>query len=180
MLWLENNYQADSYQSSGYEDNAYAKTMAEAQRAVTLDPNDPESFVALAHAFQHQGRPAEAAEAVETAMRLDPHYPSRYLYWLGMAKFHSEDFEEAATLFEKESGQSVYRSSTFSMLVAAYDHLGRDEDARRAIERWIEQRAEVGGIPPSVSNGAEELWHYDAPGYSDRLFDGLRKAGLPW
>ena len=112
-------------------------------------------------------------------MRLDPHYPSRYLYWLGMAKFHSGHFEEAATLFEKESGQSVYRASTFPLLVAAYGHLGRNEDARRAIERWAEQRAESGGIPPSVPTAGAKLSHYGAPGYLDRLYDGLRKAGLP-
>ena len=115
-------------------------------------------------------------------MRLDPHYPSRYLYWLGMAKFHSEDFEEAATLIEKEAGQSVYSSSTFALLVAAYSHLGRDEDALRAIERWTEYEAEIVGRPRPLTSlgwwGWGLLLHYDAPGYLDRLDVGLRKVGL--
>ncbi len=51
----------------------HEQALANAQRAVTLDPNDSEGFIALAHVFLHDGRPDEAAEAVETAMRLDPH-----------------------------------------------------------------------------------------------------------
>ena len=173
-------YQAESWRFSHLFGVAFEGAVPTAQRAIILDPNDPEGFVTLAHAFLHAGRPAEAAEVVETAMRLDPHYPPRYLSWLGLAKFHLEEFEEAATLLEKQSAfSSALVNDAFAPLVAAYAYLGRGEDARGAIERWTKRQAENSGRPPSLA--FVRMWgdHMKAAGYMDRVLDGLRKAALP-
>jgi len=65
-------------------------------------------------------------------MRLDPNHPSRYLYWLGLAKFHLEEFEEAAPLFETDVRRNPDGYS-IAPLAATYAYLGRDEDARAAV-----------------------------------------------
>ena len=53
--------------------------MAEAERAIALDPNDAESYVALANVFNIFGeRTTEAIELIEKAMRLNPRYPFEY------------------------------------------------------------------------------------------------------
>ena len=53
----------------------HEEAIAEAKRAIASDPNDADGYVALAGALSFAGRPAEALDAVERAMRLNPHYP---------------------------------------------------------------------------------------------------------
>ena len=168
-------YQANSWLS--VVGRRYENAVAAARRAVTLDPNDPEGFIALASALLSDGKPVEAEEAVETAMRLDPHYPSRYLYWLGLAKFHLEEFEEAAPLFEADVRRNPDGYS-IAPLAATYGYLGRNKDARVAVEGWTKQVVENFGIPPSLELMHSELRFRRAED-SNRLLDGWREAGLP-
>jgi TolB-like protein/class 3 adenylate cyclase/Tfp pilus assembly protein PilF len=58
----------------------HAQSIAEAERAVTLDPNDADSYWALAGTLTFTGRPQEAIGLVEKAMRLNPRYPAYYLH----------------------------------------------------------------------------------------------------
>ena len=59
----------------------YEPAVAEAERAIALDPNDSESYVALANVFNVFGeRTTEAIELIEKAMRLNPRYPFGYPY----------------------------------------------------------------------------------------------------
>src|SRR5207344_3329373 len=78
-----------------------AEAIAEAQRAVASDPNDADGYVALAGALSFAGRPAEALEAVERAMRLNPHYPSSYAYQRGLAQFGLNRLKESAASLER-------------------------------------------------------------------------------
>ena len=64
----------------------YDDAMAEAQRAVDLDPNDPNGYEAMAWVLIRVGRPAEALDFTKRAEKLDPQ--SRYLFRLGEAQFH--------------------------------------------------------------------------------------------
>jgi adenylate cyclase len=61
----------------------YDPAVIEAQRAVTLDPNFTEGYMWLALVMNSMGKPAEALEAVNKAMRLDPRNPDNYAYELG-------------------------------------------------------------------------------------------------
>ena len=157
-----------------------------------MDPDDPEAFITLAHALLHDGRPAEAAAAVETAMRLDPDYPPRYLYWLGMAKFHLEEFEEAAALLASEvarnpkgMAEGCYTVllfeclSSIAPLVATYGYLGRDGEAGPAIAAWTQRFENRFGVAPTLARARSHWDHFRHPGYLERLLGGLRKAGLP-
>lgn len=67
----------------------HADAVAEAQKGIASDPNDADGYVGLAGALSFAGRPAEALEAVERAMRLNPHFPSSYAYQRGLALFGS-------------------------------------------------------------------------------------------
>ena len=54
----------------------YEPAVTEAERAIALDPNDAESYVALANVFNMFGeRTTEAIELLEKAIRLNPRYP---------------------------------------------------------------------------------------------------------
>jgi TolB-like protein/class 3 adenylate cyclase len=61
------------------DSHKHEEALAEAERAVALDPNDANSYLAMANALIYAGRPKEAFDFVERAMRVDPHYPAYYL-----------------------------------------------------------------------------------------------------
>jgi adenylate cyclase len=74
----------------------YEPAVAAAERAIALDPNDAESYVALANVFNVFGeRTAETIALVEKAIRLNPRYPFLYPYHLGIAYRLVGRYEEA-------------------------------------------------------------------------------------
>jgi TolB-like protein/class 3 adenylate cyclase/Flp pilus assembly protein TadD len=108
--------------------------IVEAERAVALDPNDTNSYLAMAYALIFAGRPKEAFELVEKAMRLDPHYPAYHLFVLGLAHFGTEQFEKAVTLFERALKRNPQNYVPLIPLSAALAHLGRKQEAKSVIE----------------------------------------------
>jgi tetratricopeptide (TPR) repeat protein len=106
-------------------------------------------------------------------MRLDPHYPSMYLFWLGHA-FHSlERYDEAAVAYRRVISRSPDFLYAQLFLAAVYAQLGRMEEAKA-------EAAEVLRINPRLwtQRRAELLPYKDAAALA-RLVEGLRKAGLP-
>ena len=75
--------------------------IAEAERAIALDPNDADGYIALAGALNLAGQAERAFKSVGRAMRLNPYYPASYLYQLGMAYFVMEQYEKAVESLEK-------------------------------------------------------------------------------
>ncbi|MEE8352703.1 MAG: tetratricopeptide repeat protein, partial [Rhodospirillales bacterium] len=112
------------------------ESIAEATRAIALDPNDSVGYAAMATALIYSGKPEEAIDFVNKAIRFDPHNTARYLFTLGMAYFGMEKFQQAVSVFERafklnpELGlvQRAY-------LTAAYMHLGEEERAMAELNR---------------------------------------------
>ena len=154
----------------------YDKAIAEAERAIALDPNDGSSHVAKAGALIVAGRATEAIGHVRTAMRLDPHYPAFYLYVLGVAHFGTGQFEKAAALLQRAVKRNPQNHALLIPLTAAYGHLGREQEAVAAVAQYVKLRG--WSAPPSVQRIIAG-WPYKDPKDRDRLADGLRKAGLP-
>jgi len=74
----------------------YESAVAEAERAIALDPNRADSYVTLANVFNIFGeRTAEAIELIEKAMRLNPRYLFWYSFQLGWAYSLIGRYEEA-------------------------------------------------------------------------------------
>ena len=114
------------------------EAMAEAERAIALDANDPNGYVAMSILLVDVGRPAEGLEFIETAMRLDPQ--SDYLYRLGEAQFHLERYDEAAATLLRAAKRNPSDEWNFFLLAAAYGQLGREQEARSAIETFNNMR----------------------------------------
>jgi adenylate cyclase len=146
----------------------HEQAIAEVERAIALDPNDPDMFIQMARVLIFAGRPEEAVGFIKNAMRLDPHYPAEYQFIHGLAYFAMGQLEEAVTLLES----AVRRNPDVPLwgvpLAVTYTHLGRDQEAHAMYGR-------IG-------------YHYFSPGYArwwwpfkdqevaDRFTDGLRKA----
>lgn len=169
---LAHAVQARQLLGNGLHDEA----LAEIERAVALDPNDPAGLVAMANALAMAGRSEEAVGFIERAMRLDPHFPPSYLEVRGLINFNLEQFGEAAALLER----ALHRSPELTgiPLIAAYGHLGRLQEAREIIAKmeayWREWNP---GIPVNV-RWAMDYYRFKEQADAERFADGLRKAGL--
>jgi tetratricopeptide (TPR) repeat protein len=118
------------YLSLGFPDEG----VQEAEKAVALDGNDATAHAALANALVLAERPAEGAEAIGKAMRLDPHHPPSYLTILGAAQFGLERYEEAAVTFERAVKRNPEDELPRIYLAASYGHLGRIDDGEAVID----------------------------------------------
>jgi TolB-like protein/Flp pilus assembly protein TadD len=157
-----------------YYEHRHEKSIAEAERALALDPNDASSYWYLARALSFSGRHAEAIKLYEKAMRLNPYYPGWYPYFLGVAQYCLERYEDAAS--SQERAFRVNPNSSAWWLAAAYAQLGREEEAADVLTKYIKKRKWKYGTPVETTF---EYWPFKDPIDLDRFADGLLKAGLP-
>jgi adenylate cyclase len=160
---------SDVYRIQKRHDDA----IAEARRAVELDPNYADGYAVLGLSLIYSGRHQEGLEATQKAMRLNPRHPFFYVHNLGHAHFLMGRYEEAISAFEKVLESNPHFPGAHLLLAAAYGQLGRVEDAE-----W--EAAEVLTLLPQFSIADEQQTaQYKEPTDLERYIEGLRKAGLP-
>jgi TolB-like protein/DNA-binding SARP family transcriptional activator/rhodanese-related sulfurtransferase len=137
---LAHALQARIMASLGFYDDA----VAEAKQAVALDANDATAHAGLAEALVLAGKPAKAIDAIEIAIRLDPHHPPDYLIILGAAQFGMERFDKAASTFVRAVRRNPDNKLPWIYLASSFGHLGRVKDADNAIEAANDIRAKLG------------------------------------
>jgi adenylate cyclase len=59
----------------------------EAERAIELDPNFADGYVALGHVLHFSGRSGESLECMDRAMALNPYYPDVWLHFRAQATY---------------------------------------------------------------------------------------------
>jgi adenylate cyclase len=151
------------------------EAVAEAERAIALDPNDAGGYMAMADALIYSGKPEEAVDFVKKAMRLDPHNLANYLYTLGLAHFGMEQFREAASFFEKAFKLNPKMGLVQrGYLAASYGYLGQEEKASTELDKLqIKEVRELYDLYVKYEGA-----YYKNPKDRARLLDGLRNVGL--
>jgi adenylate cyclase len=141
-------------------------------RAVALNPNSASVWDQRSWAYQYAGRAEEAILSFERAIRLSPLDPMLYTRYAGMgiAFLKLDRFEEAAAAAHRALRQNKTFSTTYRCLVAALAHLGRDEEARKAVASLLD-------IEPNFH--IAEWMARAGKWQSIQFVEGLRKAGLP-
>jgi tetratricopeptide (TPR) repeat protein len=127
----------------------FDQAVADAQRAVAINPNYAQGYAALADAEGSEGRPKELLQAAEQAIRLDPAARDLDGYMLGTAYVEMRRFQEAVPVLKRCI--AVYPNllvAHFSLL-AAYSEMGDDQDARA-------EAAEIMRISPHYALPAPE------------------------
>ena len=79
----------------------YEKAIAEINTAIDLTPNSASSHYEMSRTMHFAGRPEEAIESIEKAMRLDPIYPATYLVYKGHSLHYAGRYEEAISAYEQ-------------------------------------------------------------------------------
>lgn len=151
------------------------KALAEADKALALDPNDPAGHLAKANALLKAGRPREAEVSIRTAMRLDPHYPPAYLVRLARAQFQLGEYQRTSESLEQAISQTPDDDWALVYLAATYGQLGLKQKAADTLKRANALRAEAGWGPVTVLAAGHPFFRW--LGDRDALREGLRKAG---
>ena len=159
----------------------YDDAQKEFQAAIEFDPSDSWNYAYLAYALIYAGRPAEAESQIETAMRLDPHFPPLFVYYQGFAQFEQNRMEDASKTLAKAAQLNPDDPWPLLFLAASYSHLGRENLARETIGSFSAARVRQGGIPFVMDELQElqgDLATFAAPKGSP-LVPGLLRAGIP-
>ncbi|MFH1082910.1 MAG: tetratricopeptide repeat protein [Pseudomonadota bacterium] len=155
----------------------YEDAIAEAERAIAVDPNDPGAHLMMADALIMADRPAEALGFLKKARRLDPNLPGVYLFVEGMARFCLGQLEETVTLIERALTYNPEVRPLAAPLIAAYAHLGRKQEARTVLQNFLKNWP----FSPIPANLRNLMYGFPIknPKVADRLASGLVMAGMP-
>lgn len=156
----------------------YDDAIAEAQRAIALNANSPDGYLALANALIFSGKTQEAIEMANKAIRLDPNYAAPYLSSLGLAHFDSKNYGEAADILRRSITINPKDQTPYLILIAAYGQSGEEEKALAILDQVNQFYQREYGRDFSID------WIRGQFPYQDKLdreffLQGLRKGGVP-
>jgi adenylate cyclase len=174
-----NNYLAHYARASFLAYQRPDEAMAEAERALALNPSFLPTYIAFWWANWTEGRPEKANEYAETALRLSPHDPISFVFLglKGFGLFSLSRYEGAADALRSSVAANPGQGISHLMLAASLALAGRDADAREALQRYLALAGAAGSI--TQVKGRQP---FEAPFVRevyDRVYEGLRKAGLP-
>jgi adenylate cyclase len=151
----------------------HEQALAEAQRAIDLNPNLALGFWVLGVIRTYIGHFPEAVDAMLRSIRLNPHdaQAGAILGNLALAHYHQGNYPEAAGLADRALRRRG-QVTILPTLLASLGQLGKSAEAKDII-------AEL-KLPVPVD--AERYWHTINPYAEARhlvhLVEGLRKAGV--
>jgi TolB-like protein/DNA-binding winged helix-turn-helix (wHTH) protein/Tfp pilus assembly protein PilF len=150
----------------------YNQATVEAERIIALDPNSGQGYEALANILGDSGRPAEAIDFVEKAMRLDPKARDFYLFYEGWIYTQMGKYAEAIPMLKRHLARYPNNLGAHGNLIVDYTELGLEKEAR-------EEAAEVVRISPQFSLDLfmQRVAQKDQ-GFRNRFSSDQRQAGL--
>jgi len=151
----------------------YEKAIAAGKRAVELDPNGADVHMHLGYALNYAGRPDEAIEYLNKAIRLNPFPPYSYPDAMGRSYFLKGHYEKAITEFKKALQLAPMSPPIHIHLAVTYSLLGQEEEARASAEKALE-------LAPFISVSlVAKIAPYKNQADLELILDGMRKAGFP-
>jgi TolB-like protein/Flp pilus assembly protein TadD len=155
----------------------YDKAIAEGEKAIALAPNIACNKAILAQTMLFAGNFERAITLVNSAMRLNPIYPSWYLQPFAMAHAMIGEHDKAIELNQellnrqKKAGGDII--GPYLGLAVSSISLGREDDAKTYVKEILE-------LDPNYSLGRfQNLRLFKDKLHMKRNFEALRKAGLP-
>jgi adenylate cyclase len=143
-----------------------------ADRAVALNPNSFFAWHFRGYVYRNAGRPEEAIQSFERAIRMSPVDPLLHRSFTGIGYAFTElrCFDEAIVAGKKAQRQNPFFAPAYRCLASAFAHLGRDAEAREAAARLLERDPKF-TISSWIARGGQSN--------AKLLIEGLRKARLP-
>ncbi len=148
----------------------YELALAEAGRALALNPSDAQVLVARSAVLLRTGQIGEAIAAAEQAIRLNPAIGPEASLNLGIAYLLAGRYDDAAKLLETARSRFPDHALIDFPLAASYAGMGRMKEAAEALARGRRK-------DPAIDLATFAAPFQD-PGLRQRLEASLRKAGM--
>jgi len=143
---------------------------AAVERAVALNPMDGAVIGQLGLLMEHLGSVEEGSAMVETAMRLNPNYPSVLRFVPFVRAYREARYEDALEAAVRINMPGFFHAH--AARAAALGQLGRHEAARKAVQELLAIRPD---FTATMRRDYAKWWD---PALVEHMADGLRKAGL--
>jgi adenylate cyclase len=159
----------------------FRSAIAEAEAAISDDPNNANAIAYAGFWKMYLGHSEEGVAGIERALRLSPHDFQEPIWQLHLCYLynHLAQWEQSIEWCEKALANNVReKESALASLAIAYAWAGHQEEAEKAV-------AELRKINPNLT---VKMAKADGAPWSDdptfkaqaaRIFEGLRKAGVP-
>jgi TolB-like protein/Flp pilus assembly protein TadD len=161
------------------------ESVPEFERALALDPSNPDPYGGLGVDDFALGRFDQSLEVLEKAIRASPSDPGA-TYWYGnkaWANFGLKRYDQAIELARRALAINPYNPYAHVVLVAALALTDHDAEAREALQRYLAPstapfktiavwKAHLMSLAPKQGGDPRFVE------MSERSYDGLRKAGM--
>ena len=144
---------------------------AAGERAIALNPNDPEPLVHFGSRLVYIGEWERGVALVTKAIALNPEHPQWYLDPIIYYYYQTGDYERALTESQRQRLSDDVWDALFRAMILG--QLGRREEAQPLIEAALK-------LEPNVRErlfDMARIWNVPDP-QIEHIADGLRKAGL--
>jgi TolB-like protein/predicted Zn-dependent protease len=139
----------------------YDQAIAEGERAIALDSNNADSYARQADVLNLAGRPEEALQMMEQAMRLNPRCPPWYLISLGSAYRSTGRYAESVATLKEVISRNPNHPGGHLNLAISY------------LWQWLAQQSPtVQTLEPALAAGQRALalndsfhWNHIVLGY---------------
>jgi adenylate cyclase len=152
----------------------HGPAIEEAKMALELNEYDAIAHLWLGAALSFAGRPEQGIPRFETALELAPHDPRKTIIMthLALAYLTTGQLERALELARAAAQPRSDFIEAPLVLASVLSHLGKEAEARTVVDGIT--TAGLGAV------ARRPFWRrYRYPETRERVFDGLRKAGLP-
>jgi serine/threonine protein kinase len=143
---------------------------ASAQRAVALNPYDSENLAALGTYAAYGGDWDQGCKQVARARELNPNFPGWYWFADGYNAYRKGEFRVALDAALRVNMPRYFYSEL--LLAAIYGQLGDTEGSQRSAAALLTL------VPGIASVAREELRKWFDEALTERVIEGLRKAGM--
>jgi len=152
-----------------------AMAAAALDRALALNPNAADAWMARGHIHASRNQPEAAIAAIERARRLSPFDPYTFqcAFIIAAAHLYARRFEQAIEWADRTLHDQPRMVVAMVVKVVANAHLGHLDEARAELGRIL-----ATDYPPTIA-GVREYAHFLAPEVLELYVTGLRLAGLP-
>jgi adenylate cyclase len=146
------------------------EAITEIERAVELDPNDADTLMWQSMILSSAGRGKEALEAIENAMRINPHYQVAYIFSKANAYFSLDQYEEAIFHYDKGIESNPNFIPNYLIKLAALSSLDKNAEL-------IATRNAILKINPDLKLSPAHIFFNDKRLYKLQI-DAYAKAGM--
>ena len=140
------------------------------KKALEINPNYALANFDLAMSFQFKSKFQDSLDSINKALELDPSDAARFQSMLPFCYIGLKDFEKAIEWCDTLIELFPDNFSRWGFKAASLAHLGRIEEGRAALDKYLENRNEIKTLADYEKVAPDSI--------KDLLLEGLKKLGL--